>query len=50
MYCVCGEWYRTGLSPVHKILPHEGLLTSEESMELSVKVWGIEKFEKHKED
>lgn len=32
-----------------KILTREGLLTPEESMELSAKVWGIGKFEKNEE-
>ena len=34
---------------MQKILTREGLLTPEESMELSAKVWGIGKFEKNEE-
>lgn len=35
---------------MQKILTREGLLTPEESMELSAKVWGIDKFEKNKSE
>lgn len=34
---------------MQKILTREGLLTPEESMELSAKVWGMEKFEKNED-